>query len=243
MRYFITFSYDGTAYHGWQLQPNAPSVQEELNRALSTLLRQEVQTTGAGRTDAGVHAKMMVAHFDVEDSCVVPEDIVYKLNRLLPQDISVKELHPVEPEAHARFDALARTYHYYIYTEKNPFRRHYAACYSYPLDFELMNEAAAMLLDVSDFTSFSKVNTDTKTNICRVTHARWEEVEPKLWRFEITADRFLRNMVRAIVGTLIDVGRGRITLQQFQQIIEQKDRCAASDSVPANALFLVDVKY
>ncbi len=243
MRYFITFSYDGTAYHGWQLQPNAPSVQEELNRALSTLLRQEILTTGAGRTDAGVHAKTMVAHFDTDEDCRMPEDIVYKLNRLLPADISVSDLRPVKPDAHARFDALSRTYHYYIYTEKNPFRRHYAACYSYPLDFALMNEAAKMLLDVSDFTSFSKVNTDTKTNICHVTQARWEEIEPGFWRFEISADRFLRNMVRAIVGTLIDVGRGRITLQQFQQIINQKDRCAASDSVPANALFLVDVKY
>ena len=151
MRYFITFSYDGTAYHGWQLQPNAPSVQEELNRALSTLLRQEILTTGAGRTDAGVHAKTMVAHFDTDEDCRMPEDIVYKLNRLLPADISVSDLRPVKPDAHARFDALSRTYHYYIYTEKNPFRRHYAACYSYPLDFALMNEAAKMLLDVSDY--------------------------------------------------------------------------------------------
>ncbi|MBR1652293.1 MAG: tRNA pseudouridine(38-40) synthase TruA [Alloprevotella sp.] len=242
MRYFLHFSYDGTAYHGWQLQPNARSVQAEMNRALSTLLREEILTTGAGRTDAGVHARRMVAHFDTQADFDCG-DVAFRLNRLLPADIAVERIERVRDDAHARFDARSRTYHYYIYQQKAPFRRRYAARFSFPLDFARMNEAAQMLTSVADFTSFSKVHTDTKTNICHVTHARWEEVEPDLWRFEITADRFLRNMVRAIVGTLIDVGRGRLTLGQFEDVIRQKNRCAAADSVPANALFLVDVRY
>lgn len=247
MRYFIYLSYDGTAYHGWQIQPNANSVQAELNSALSTLLREEILTTGAGRTDAGVHARMMVAHFDTSTEIEKAEDglagLCYRLNRLLPPDISVEKIERVDSDAHARFDARTRTYHYYIYQGKNPFRRHYAANFSFPLDFVKMNKAAGRLLDVSDFTSFSKVHTDTKTNNCKVYKAEWKEVEPNLWRFEITADRFLRNMVRAIVGTLIDVGRGRISLQQFDDIILDKNRQSAADSVPANALFLVDIKY
>lgn len=247
MRYFIYLSYDGTAYHGWQIQPNAASVQAELNSALSLLLREEVLTTGAGRTDTGVHARMMVAHFDtsaeIGNGGDGLADLCHKLNRILPPDISVEQIKPVPSDAHARFDAVARTYHYYIYQKKNPFRLHYAARFAFPLDFRKMNQAAEMLLSVRDFTSFSKVHTDTKTNDCNVSRAVWEEVEPGLWRFEITADRFLRNMVRAIVGTLIDVGRGKISLQQFGEIISQKDRQAASDSVPANALFLVDIAY
>ncbi len=242
MRYFITLSFDGTSYHGWQVQPNAQSVQGVLDHALATLLRHDVHTTGAGRTDAGVHARMMVAHFDSEANFDCAE-LVFRLNRLLPDSISVEGIVPVAPDAHARFDARARTYHYFLYQAKSPFHRHYAARFSFPLDFQKMNEAAALLLHVTDFTSFSKVHTDVKTNICHVTHARWEEVEPGLWRFEITADRFLRNMVRAIVGTLIDVGRGRLTIAQFEEVIRRKDRCAAADSVPANALFLVDIQY
>lgn len=245
MRYFIYLSYDGTAYHGWQVQPNAISVQEVLNSALSTLLKEDILTTGAGRTDTGVHARMMVAHFD-SSSIINKEgltDLCYRLNRILPADISVQRIEAVSANAHARFDATERTYHYFVYQEKSPFRRHYAARFSFELDFQLMNIAAERLLTVSDFTSFSKVHTDTKTNICHVTKAHWEEVEPGLWRFEITADRFLRNMVRAIVGTLIDVGRGKLTLQQLEEIIEKKDRQSAADSVPANALFLVDIKY
>ena len=243
MRYFITFSYDGTAYHGWQLQPNAPSVQEELNRALSTLLRQEILTTGAGRTDAGVHAKTMVAHFDTDEDCRMPEDIVYKLNRLLPADISVRDLRPVKPDAHARFDALSRTYHYYIHTRKDPFKRHYSCEIHYPLDFEAMNRAGRILMEYEDFGAFCKAHSDVKTTLCHVTRAEWIQTGETDWYFVISANRFLRNMVRAVVGTLIDVGRGRLTEDGLRAVIEGKRRSDAGDSMPGNALFLEDVKY
>ncbi len=242
MRYFIQFSYDGRNYHGWQVQPNAHSVQAEINHALSTILREEILTTGAGRTDAGVSAKMMWAHFDCAGE-IDSVQLSYKLNRFLPEDIAIQRIVLVADNAHARFDATARTYHYFIYQQKNPFYRDFAARFTSPLDFKLMNKAASLLLNVVDFTSFSKVNTDTKTNNCRVQKALWEQVGEDLWRFEITADRFLRNMVRAIVGTLIEVGRGRMTLTQFEEVIARKDRCAAADSVPGNALFLVDIQY
>lgn len=242
MRYFLYLSFDGTAYHGWQIQPNAVSVQECINRALTLLLRQETSTTGAGRTDAGVHAAMMVAHFDVKteiDAC----ELMRKLNRILPPDISIFDIRKVKDEAHARFSALSRTYHYIVYTDKNPFLRHFATRITFPLNFEKMNEAAEMLLEVSDFTSFSKLHTDAKTNICHVTWAKWEQIGKNYWRFEITADRFLRNMVRAVVGTLVEVGRGKISVEGFRQIIEKKDRCAAGDSMPGCALSLVDIRY
>ena len=242
MRYFIQFSYDGRNYHGWQMQPNASSVQAEINKGLSVLLRSEILTIGAGRTDTGVSAKMMWAHFDYE-GYVDDTDLVYKLNRFLPQDIAIQRIIPVASDAHARFDATSRTYHYFIYQTKNPFKRDFAARIAYELDFEKMNNAAAFLLNVTDFTSFSKVNTDTKTNNCIVRKAVWERVDADLWRFEITANRFLRNMVRAIVGTLLEVGRGRMTLAQFEEVIACKDRCAAAESVPGNALFLVDIQY
>lgn len=242
MRYFIYLSYDGTDYHGWQIQPNAVSVQQKLNEALSTLLRDNVEVTGAGRTDAGVHASLMVAHFDLSHE-VDTEELARKLNRFLPQDIAIDKIVRVKDDAHARFDAVERTYHYWVYTQKNPFRRHYATRITFPLDFEKMNEAAAYLLDVTDFTSFSKLHTDAKTNNCKVYKAKWTQTEDGLWRFEISADRFLRNMVRAVVGTLIEVGRGRLTVDQFKNVIEQKDRCAAADSMPGNALFLVDIRY
>lgn len=241
-RFFIYFSYDGTRYHGWQIQPNAISVQECLNKALTTLLREDIETLGAGRTDSGVHAACMVAHFDTSTR-FEPTWLVDKLNRLLPPDIAVSAVRPVCSTAHARFDAQARTYHYFVYTRKDPFRRHYAVRLHFLPDFDRMNQAAAGLLKVTDFTSFSKLHTDVKTNNCKVTCARWEEVEPGLWRFEITADRFLRNMVRAVVGTLLEVGRGRMTLEAFNEVVERRNRCAAGDSVPGNALFLVDVKY
>lgn len=243
MRYFIYLSYDGTAYHGWQVQPNAVSVQQRMNEALSTLLRgKNSDVTGAGRTDAGVHAHMMVAHFDIEDEvdCVW---LTEKLNRILPYDIVVNKVVRVKPDAHARFDAKVRTYHYWVYTRKNPFKRHYATRISYPLDFNCMNEAASYLLSVKDFTSFSKLHTDVKTNICRVTKAEWTRVDDDLWQFEITADRFLRNMVRAVVGTLVEVGRGRMSIDDFKRVVAQKDRCAAGDSMPGNALSLVDIAY
>lgn len=243
MRYFIYLSYDGSAYHGWQVQPNAVSVQQKLNESLTKLLRgHNSDVTGAGRTDAGVHAHMMVAHFD-NDEELDGKWLTDKLNRILPQDISVSKVVRVHEEAHARFNAKARTYHYWIYTRKNPFNRQYATRITFPLNFEKMNVAAQYLTTVRDFTSFSKLHTDVKTNICSVSHAEWKKVGEDLWQFEITADRFLRNMVRAIVGTLIEVGRGKLSLDEFKQVIEQKNRCAAGDSMPGNALSLVDIRY
>lgn len=242
MRYFITFSYDGTAYHGWQIQPHSVSVQEEIQKALSTLLRRPMEVVGAGRTDTGVHARKMFAHFDSEYELECPQ-LVYKLNKLLPRDIAVQQVERVADDMHARFSAKSRTYHYYVHLDKNPFLRSYSwQVYGNP-DFELMNRAAAVLMEYTDFTSFSKVNTDTKTNDCTITEARWDRVADGQWRFTITANRFLRNMVRAIVGTLMEVGRGRMTIEQLRNVVDAKDRCRAGDSVPGNALFLVDVKY
>lgn len=242
MRYFITFSYDGTAYHGWQIQPHSVTVQEELQKALSTLMRKPMEVVGAGRTDTGVHARKMIAHFDHDEVLDCPQ-LVYKLNKLLPRDIAVQHVEPVADDMHARFSAKSRTYHYYVHLDKNPFLRSYSwQVYGNP-DFELMNRAARVLMEYKDFTSFSKVNTDTKTNDCTITEARWDRVGEDQWRFTVTANRFLRNMVRAIVGTLMEVGRGRITIEQLRSVIEAKDRCRAGDSVPGNALFLVEVLY
>lgn len=242
MRYFITFSYDGTAYHGWQIQPHSVTVQEELQKALSTLMRKPMEVVGAGRTDTGVHARKMIAHFDHVE-VVDCSQLVYKLNKLLPRDIAVQHVEPVADDMHARFSAKSRTYHYYVHLDKNPFLRSYSwQVYGNP-DFELMNRAARVLMEYKDFTSFSKVNTDTKTNDCTITEARWDRVGEDQWRFTVTANRFLRNMVRAIVGTLMEVGRGRMTIEQLRSVIEAKDRCRAGDSVPGNALFLVEVLY
>ena len=241
-RYFIYLAYDGTNYHGWQIQPNGSSVQECLMKALATFLRREVEVIGAGRTDAGVHASLMVAHFDNEeelDTLIVTD----KLNRLLPPDISVFKVCRVKKDAHARFDATARTYKYYVTTTKYPFNRQYRCRVYGTLDFELMNRAAATLFDYSDFTSFSKLHTDVKTNLCRIMHAEWTQEDDTTWVFTIQAYRFLRNMVRAIVGTLLEVGRGKLTVEGFRQIIEQQDRCKAGTSAPGNALFLVSVEY
>ena len=243
MRFFITLSYDGTRYHGWQVQPNGPSVQEKLQWGLSTILRQNIQVTGAGRTDAGVHARMMVAHFDVETMDFELQDLTYKLNRLLPQDIAIQKMEPVSDEMHARFSATSRTYHYYIHTVKDPFLRAYSCELHYPLDFQLMNEAAAILMTYEDFGAFCKAHADVKTTLCHITAAKWHQTSPSSWYFEITANRFLRNMVRAVVGTLIDVGRGRLSLDDFRKVIEGKRRTEAGESMPANALFLEDVRY
>ena len=243
MRFFITLSYDGTRYHGWQVQPNGPSVQEKLQWALSTILRQDIQVTGAGRTDAGVHARMMVAHFDVESMDFSLQDLTYKLNRLLPQDIAIQKMEPVSDEMHARFSATSRTYHYYIHTVKDPFLRAYSCELHYPLDFQLMNEAAAILMTYEDFGAFCKAHADVKTTLCHITAAQWHQTSPSSWYFEITANRFLRNMVRAVVGTLIDVGRGRLSLDDFRKVVEGKRRTEAGESMPANALFLEEVKY
>ena len=243
MRFFITLSYDGTRYHGWQVQPNGPSVQEKLQWALSTILRQDIQVTGAGRTDAGVHARMMVAHFDVETMVYELQDLTYKLNRLLPQDIAIQKMEPVSDEMHARFSATSRTYHYYIHTVKDPFLRAYSCELHYPLDFRLMNEAAAILMTYEDFGAFCKAHADMKTTLCHITAAQWHQTSPSSWYFEITANRFLRNMVRAVVGTLIDVGRGRLSLDDFRKVVEGKRRTEAGESMPGNALFLEEVKY
>lgn len=241
-RYFIYMAYDGTAYHGWQIQPNGISVQECLQQALSTLLRRNVEVVGAGRTDAGVHAERMVAHFDNE----TPLDMHFmtdKLNRLLPPDISIYGLREVKSDAHARFNATAREYKYYVTTRKFPFNRQYRCRLFQTPDFELMNKAAQTLFDYKDFTSFSKLHTDVKTNNCRIEHAEWTQLDAYTWVFTIRADRFLRNMVRAIVGTLLEVGRGKLTIDGFRQVIEQKNRCSAGTSVPGEALFLVNVSY
>lgn len=241
-RYFLYLAYDGTAYHGWQVQPNGDSVQQQLMRALATLMHRDVEVVGAGRTDAGVHASLMVAHFD-SGELLDTVRFADKLNRLLPPDISVSRLRAVKPDAHARFDATARTYRYYVTTEKSPFNRQYRCRLFHQPDFERMNEAARALFRYTDFTSFSKLHTDVKTNNCRIMHAAWTQVDEATWVFTIRADRFLRNMVRAIVGTLLEVGRGKLTVEDFCRIIEQKDRCCAGTSVPGNALFLVDVAY
>ena len=246
-RFFITLSYDGTRYHGWQIQPNGDTIQQRLQDALSTLLRQPVEVVGAGRTDTGVHARMMVAHFETEDNyqllSLQGRGWERVLNKLLPPDIAVQEVRQVTDDMHARFSATSRTYHYFIHTYKDPFLAAYSWQVPYKLDFARMNEAAKVLLDYEDFTSFSKVGTDVKTNICDIKEAYWTEVAQGQWRFTITANRFLRNMVRAIVGTLVEVGRGRISTEDVRRIIEAKDRCQAGESVPGKALFLVDIKY
>lgn len=241
-RYFIYFSYDGAAYHGWQVQPNAVTVQQVLEEALAKLVRQPVPLVGAGRTDAGVNAACMVAHgdFPVEVDCA---QLVYKLNKILPPDIAVSDVRRVKDDAHARFDALSRRYNYRVVTVKSPFARRYACRVMQGLDFEAMNRAAELLYGYKDFTSFSKLHTDVKTNNCKITHAAWRRVGEHEWVFEIEADRFLRNMVRAIVGTLLLVGRGKMDIDGFRAVIENKARGEAGDSAPGEALFLVNVEY
>jgi len=241
-RYFIWLSYDGTNYHGWQVQPNGISVQGELQRVLSTLLRQDVSITGAGRTDAGVHARVMAAHFDFEGD-IDCQQLAYKMNRMLPQDIVVDRIEEVSIDMHARFSATERTYHYYIHTRKDPFLRHYSCEIHYPLDFAAMNEAGRILTTYEDFGAFCKAHSDVKTTLCHVTRAEWIQTGDTTWYFVITANRFLRNMVRAVVGTLVDVGRGRLSLEDFRKVIEGKKRSDAGDSMPGNALFLEDVRY
>lgn len=241
-RYFIYFSYDGAAYHGWQVQPNAVTVQHVLEEALATLMRVPVPLVGAGRTDAGVNAECMVAHADFP--CEVDAaHIVYKLNRLLPPDIAVSDVRRVKDDAHARFDAISRRYCYRVVTAKSPFSRRYAMRVPKDIDFDAMNRAAALLGEYTDFTSFSKLHTDVKTNNCKVTHAAWRRVSENEWVFEIEADRFLRNMVRAIVGTLLLVGRGKLDIDGFRKVIENKARGEAGDSAMGEALFLVGVEY
>ena len=241
MRYFIEFAYKGTQYHGWQYQPHASSVQETLNKALSVIFKTEINCVGAGRTDAGVHARQMYAHFDLPTTIDIPF-YIHKLNAFLPKDIAVLNLHQVHEEAHARFDAVKRTYEYHIHTKKNAFDCDNSWYYGIPLNVSLMNEACKILFKYTDFECFSKTNTDVNTFNCVVFEAHWEAKEGTLI-FTISADRFLRNMVRAIVGTMIAIGLGKISLTNFVEIIESKDRKKAGFSVPAHGLYLTKVEY
>ncbi len=242
MRYFIELAYNGKNYHGWQIQPNAISVQEVLNDCISKVVREKVNVVGCGRTDTGVHASYFVAHFDCENDSIDSAQFCYKLNRFIPKDIAIYSLIKVESETHSRFSAVSRTYEYHVVEKKNPFLQEFAYQAPVALDFDLMNSAARVLFDYSDFTSFSKLHTDVKTNNCKVVYAKWEFVNGK-WVFTIKADRFLRNMVRAIVGTLLEVGRGKMSIDEFRSVIEKQDRGVAGTSVPAHALYLVDVGY
>jgi len=249
-RYFIELAYDGTSYHGWQIQQNAVSVQEVLNKALAVILRQPVETIGCGRTDTGVHAREFFAHFDVPQP---PEGVISILestpfrglgsfNALLPPDIAIKNIIPVHADAHARFDATLRSYQYHIHFNKDPFLRGYSWQVRDVPDVELMNQAAAMIMEYIDFSCFSKSNTQVKTNNCKITRAEWEKTEQSMV-FHISADRFLRNMVRAIVGTLMMVGKHEMPPEAVRQIIESKNRSNAGMSVPACGLYLTEVKY
>ncbi|MBO4730238.1 MAG: tRNA pseudouridine(38-40) synthase TruA [Bacteroidaceae bacterium] len=242
MRYCIIFAYDGTAYHGWQLQPNAPTVQQALETALHTALRAEISVVGAGRTDTGVHARMMACHFDYEEELDC-DHLTFKLNCLLPTDIAVSDVKPVAADWHARFSAIARTYHYYIITRKDAFLHPYALHLYWALDIEQMNEAARLLLTHDDFGCFCKSHSDNKTNICTVTEAQWTATEDGMLVFRITANRFLRNMVRAIVGTLIEVGKGKMSIDDFRQVLLSGKRTEAGESVPAKGLFLEAIIY
>lgn len=243
MRYFLELRYNGAAYCGWQRQPDQPSVQQTLERALAVLLRHEVALTGAGRTDTGVNAAYYVAHFDTPEPVEDPERIVFKLNFMLPPDIAVACMTLVADDAHARFNAREREYRYYIEPQKNPFTRNSSWQYYIPLDLARMNEAAAALLEFEDFTSFAKLNSNNKTNICHIRHAAWTIDERNVLCFTIRADRFLRNMVRSLVGTLVDVGRGRYTPDEFRAIIVARDLSRSSSGAPPQGLFLSDVRY
>jgi len=247
-RFFIELSYDGTNYHGWQLQPNAIGVQEVLNKALSTILREPVETLGCGRTDTGVHARQFFAHFDAErlmaDGLWIMEQgsLIRSVNSLLPYDIAVKRTFPVTPQAHARFDATQRAYEYHVHFCKDPFKNKYSWMLRDEPDLELMNKAAAIIMEYTDFSCFSKSNTQVKTNNCKITNAGWIRVDGGIV-FHISADRFLRNMVRAIVGTLLQVGHGEIEPYEVRGIILSKSRSKAGTSVPACGLYLTDIKY
>lgn len=244
MRYFMHLAYKGTSFHGWQFQENAPTIQQSVTIGLQTLLDKEINITGCGRTDTGVHASNFYAHFDIDREICDEERITlcFKLNRFLSPEIAVFSIKPVKDNAHARFNALSRTYKYYINRRKDPFMDDYSFYLYGDLDIELMNKAAFEMIAYDDFTSFSKLHTQTKTNNCKIFHAKWEEVDHKLI-FTIKADRFLRNMVRAIVGTLLEVGQRKITIEEFKNIIERKNRNEAGYSVPAKALFLEEVEY
>ncbi len=242
-RYFIELSYDGTNYHGWQVQPNATSVQQTLEEALTTILREKVALTGAGRTDTGVHASYFVAHFDsAREDIDRDAHLVHRLNGMLPEDIAIHAVSRVDGEMHARFSAKSREYVYRIRKTKPLFNRPFCYYFHASLDVEKMNAACAVLKEYTDFTSFSKLHTDVKTNNCKVMEAEWVAHDDGV-DFTIRADRFLRNMVRSIVGTMLEVGQGKMDMAEFRAVIESGDRGQAGMSVPAKGLFLVDVEY
>lgn len=241
-RYFIELAYKGTRFHGWQVQPNAVSVQECLEKALTTITREEIAVTGAGRTDTGVHASYYVAHFDSEKLNLDHPDFAYKLNSFLGNDIVIFNVAKVLLEAHARFDAISRTYQYHLNLLKDPFVLETSWHFFKPLNLAQMNAACQILFEYSDFTSFSKLHTDVKTNNCKIYFAEWAKNGNDIL-FTVKADRFLRNMVRALVGTFIEVGMGKLDLNGFRQVIEKKDRGVAGTSVPAHGLFLTDIEY
>jgi tRNA pseudouridine38-40 synthase len=241
-RYFIFISYRGTSYHGWQIQPNSVTVQKILDEALSVVLNEKISTIGAGRTDAGVHAIFFCAHFDCSSPELLISKLVFRLNQYLPVDISVNSIKKVVPDANARYSAISRTYKYYISRTKDPFSDNSSWYLHGKMDIKAMNDACRILLRHSDFTSFSRLHSGAKSNICKIYNAGWEE--PDNWLvFTIKADRFLRNMVRAIVGTTIEIGFGKMDLKEFEDIILAKDRCRAGKSAPAKGLFLVDIEY
>jgi tRNA pseudouridine38-40 synthase len=245
-RYFLKLSYNGTHFNGWQAQNNTPNtVQQVIQEKMSLLLKEEIELTGCGRTDTGVHAKNYVAHFDCDCKDLISNKAhwIYKFNTILPPEISIQNITEVDEEAHARFDALSRTYYYFVHLNKNPFIENFSYYVYGDVDFELMNKAAQILLEHQDFTSFSKLHTQTKTNNCKITKAVWQKIGEGEWRFTIRADRFLRGMVRAVVGTLLMVGRNKINLDEFKKIIEAKDRSKAGNNAPANALFLTAIEY
>ena len=242
MRYFIELQYDGAAYFGWQRQPDTATVQGTIEERLSMLLRRPTEIVGAGRTDTGVNASFYTAHFD-SDTEIDCSQLAYKLNKVLPANIAILRIYEVEATKHARFDARLREYTYFLTSRKQPFRRYSAWHFAVDLDVEAMNRAAATLLVHDDFTSFAKLNSNNKTNICHISHAKWSVEEDGTLRFTIRADRFLRNMVRAIVGTLVDVGRGRYSVEEFEDIILARDLSRSSAGAPACGLFLSDVKY
>lgn len=242
MRYFIRLGYSGKNYCGWQKQPNAPSVQAEIETKLSTLLRQETEIVGCGRTDTGVHAKEYFAHFEIDQKLDGPV-VCFKLNAMLAKDIVIYEVFLVEPNLHARFDAKLREYEYWISTLPDPFLHELSYLYPRPLNIEAMNEAAALIMSHTDFECFSKVHTDVKTFNCKITHANWQVMPNNKLLFTIRADRFLRNMVRAIVGTLLEVGKGKLTLAQVEAILLSKNRSEAGQSMPAHGLYLSKISY
>ncbi len=241
MRYFLDLSYLGTAYHGWQLQKNAHSVQAEVNRALSTYLRKEINVTGSGRTDTGVHARQQIVHFDLEQE-IDPQQLIFKLNALLPNDIAAMEIKPVKKEAHARFDAVKRSYQYIMHTRKSPFEEGLSYYFPHALDIDRMNQACQLLLGSQNFQCFSKVKTEVNTFDCDINTAHWILENEKLV-FHVSADRFLRGMVRAIVGTLLMVGEGKMTQESFQNVLDSRDRRKAGRSVPPHGLYLTEVIY